>query len=62
MIAALWAVLAVFLLVVSLVAFSLPWTQDTLEEWIDRYTDPDRGHALDVDGWADELRREARYD
>jgi hypothetical protein len=59
-IVAAWAILAIFLLACSIVTFSLPWTQDTLEEWIDRYTDPDRGHDCDVDGWADELRRDAR--
>ena len=59
MIAAAWAILAVFLLAVSLVAFSLPWTQDTLEEWIDRYAD-DRVVDADMDVWADEIRREAR--
>jgi hypothetical protein len=41
MIVAAWAILALFLLVVSCVAFSLPWTQDTLEDWIDRWGDID---------------------
>jgi hypothetical protein len=30
-----WILLAVFLLVVSIVAFSLPWTEDSIEAWLD---------------------------
>ena len=60
MIAALWIIVAVFLLVITAVAFSLPWTKDTIEEWIDRYTDDWTSSTIDLDGWAEEFRRDAR--